>query len=206
VPQSPPHPTAVISERLTRIGRDTDGHYRIIEVLTVRFDLSGADTVSLPGPVTVLRLQGGVDEVRGLGGDIQPGRVRLSPPDLLLDGPQFPAEFQVALTYRMPGEVEEIQLRSGLAVAEMRLELERATLAARPDRALVRKDDAGSAARPLLVYGATDLAPDSTVIIRDVPRRTSRRQRLGVLFAVAVAVGAASAYVLRVGQRPGSVR
>lgn len=204
--QDPHLPVPSISERLTRIGRDADGDYRIIEVLTVRFENSGADAVSVPAAVAVLRLQDGVDDLRGLGGDIPPDRVRHSPPDLILEGEEFPAEFQVALTYRMPGAVEEIELRSALAVAELRLELDRATLAAQPDRALVRDGEAGSPARPLFVYVATDLAPDSTVTIRDVPRRTSRRQRLTVLFALAGAVAAAGAYLLRVSRGRASGR
>jgi len=193
--QQEPLPAQILERRL-RLTRDAQGGYRVIESLLVRLETDAA-TPQLSVPLPLVRLQDGVDGVRGLGGDLAAAQVEHDPPQVTVRGPAPQKEFQVAFTYRLPVAATSLQLISEQEVSSLVVEVEKGSVDVRPDQRLARGDDGGATARPHRTYVASELAPGTRLSLELLSNRVDWRQRLAVLALTTLAAAAAGTYVWR---------
>ena len=191
-------PRAAIVQQQVHIMRNEEGAYRVLEALRVEFEGEPPEGFVLPGPLALLSLQDGVTGVLGLGGDLRPDQVVYDPPRVVVVG-SVGRVFEVAITYVVPREARAIEFRALVPVEELVLEVDRASVYARPGPSFVQLGVAGSDARPLLLYRVGDL--DAGQLLRlDLPSSgTDWRQRASVLIATALAAAAAGVGVWRRG-------
>jgi hypothetical protein len=185
---------ARIVQRQARLLRGGPDYYRVIEVLRVR--LAGADTGEhvLAEPLPLVLLPERAGRVMGVGGDVSPSQLIFDPPGVSLLGSVGSGTFEIAFAYTLPGDERGTAFTGQLPVDAFLLEVDRATVDARPGPSLQPGEVGGSESRPLQRYEAAALAAGATVTLRLVAERVGWRQRVAVLIAgwlAAAAVGVA---------------
>jgi hypothetical protein len=171
---------------------DDTGDYRLIEALRVQ----PGDSMGV-GVLPVIALPEQATDLRGLGGDIAPRQVVHDGGRMALIQPIPLRVIEVAATYRLPRRANSLVLRSDLPVEELVVFIDRGRVEARPDRSLAREGVVGSASQPYLKYVARQLPPGAPVRFALASHRVGWRQRLAVLVASALAVGAAATWIWR---------
>ena len=93
------------------------------------------DSAGRPARGTPLRLVrlGAVEDVRGLGGDIEPWQIVYDPPYLTVVDSIGPGEYQVAFTYVVSEGVTAVEMAAAAPLTEFVLEVQRGSVTARPD-------------------------------------------------------------------------
>jgi hypothetical protein len=195
---------ARILTRQARVTRDQVGAVRMVESLLVKVEGVGEEGVSLSEPLAVVRLQEGVDDVRGLGGDIGPAQLVFDPPRLTVVGPTVPGEFQVVFTYALPRGAAGVEMAAILPVDTLIIEIQRGSVEARPDPVLVARGEGGPEARPYRTYVLEELPAARVVKIELIQGRLDWNSRLAALLATTIAAVTAAVWVwLRVsGTKP----
>lgn len=194
-----PVPARILERRL-RVTRDAQGDYRVIESMLVRVE-TGSESPELSEPLPLVELQDGIDNVRGLGGDVVPGQVTFVAPLVALSGSLPQRDVRLAFTYRLSGSAPSLVLTAEHEVLALIVEVDRGSLKVRPDRALVRDADGGAPTRPHRTYVANDLAPGATFTFEFTTSVVDGRQRFAVLVLTSLLALAAAVWVWRA--RPG---
>jgi len=199
LPAAPAHaqgdPGTRILKRQARITRDPSGRYRFIESLLVMVD----DDAGRSGPVIPLRLVRliAAENVRGLGGDIEPQQIVYDPPYLTVVDSMGPGEFQLAFTYVVSEGVKAVEMAAAALVDELILEVQRGSITARPDPRFRPDGGGGPEARPYRRYVARQLPLEAALSVEFIERRVDWRQRLAVSLGTAIAVAIAVIWVWR---------
>jgi len=194
-----PVPARILERRL-RVTRDAQGDYRVVESMLVRIE-TGSEAPELSEPLSLVKLQAGADNVRGLGGDVVPGQVTFVAPLVALSGSLPQRDVQLAFTYRLPGSAPSLVLAAEHEVLTLIVEVDKGSLTARPDRAITRDADGGASSRPHRTYVANDLAPGATFTFEFTTNVVDGRQRFAVLVLTSLLALAAAVWAWRA--RPG---
>lgn len=189
-----------IQQRQVRLARAPDGGYSVIEVLELAVR-GNEDTVTLLQPVALIRLPDAARGTRWLGGALSPGHLRVDGDRLAVIGRIPGGTLRFAAGYRLMADVPELRLEALVPVDELSLFVDRGSIVAQPDPALVAAGEGGPSQQPRLEYTARDIAPGEAFRIGLVDERLGWRQRFAVLLATAVLAGLAGVAVWRRGER-----
>jgi hypothetical protein len=189
-----------IARRTLAFGRDDSGRYRAVEVLEIDLGRTAEQPFEFGEPLALLRLPEGVLGFLSMGGDIAASRLIYEPPVLALSPGPGASTFRVAFTYMLPPGTERLEMVALLPVTELLLEVDRATVDARPGRGLAAEAQGGAAVGRQARFSANDLAPGSAATLELGSRRTGWRERLAVLFVVGGAAAAAGVWLWRAGR------
>jgi hypothetical protein len=193
-----------ILRRTLALSRDDSGRYRAVEVLELELGGAAGQPVDLVEGVALLRLPEAVLGFLSLGGDVPASRLIYEPPTLILSpGPGAPV-IRVAFTYMLASEADRLEVAALLPVAELLLEVDRATVDARPDRRLAPAPEAGLELQSR--FRANELAPGSVLTVDLGSRRIGWRERFAVFLTTAGAATAAGIWLWRAARPIGPTR
>ncbi len=155
---------------------------------------------TLAEPLALIRLQVDAAGVRAVGGDLPLGQIVDDPPTVTVVGPVERRVFEIAMTYTLPEDAALVELTALLPVDNLLVEIDRATVQARPDGPLSEATPVGSEVGRLLGYEAAALDAGQMVRLRLTVSRVSWPQRIAVLIATGLAAAAAGLAVWRRGR------
>jgi hypothetical protein len=190
-------PEARISQRQVRVVRNEEGLYRLVDAMRVEFDGEVTADFTLAEPLALVQLQIGAAGVQSVGGDLPPGQIVYEPPAVTIVGPVGRRVFEIAMTYTLPDDAALVQLMALLPVENLLVEIDRATVEARPDGSLAAATPLGSETGRLLGYEAADLDAGQAVHLRLTASRVSWPQRIAALIATGLAAAVAGLAVWR---------
>jgi hypothetical protein len=190
-------PRLRILERQIRLTLDDGGEYRVIDAMRIRLDSGLPDSLAPSVPLPLIVLQEDAVGARGLGGDVSPSQVVREGNELAVVGAIPQPTFEVGVTYRLPPSAQALLVSSAAPVDELHVFVDRGRIAVRPQGALMREEDVGSASQPSVNFVARDLPAGSALRVDIVAGAIGWRERFAVLVAALLAAAVAGVWAWR---------